>query len=68
MNIEREMTRMKTLRIAKGLRQIDVSIMADISMSWVWHLENGGERRTSFEVKKNVALALGVQYEDLFEL
>jgi len=40
--------------------------MANISMTWLWALENGMERRVSKEIKERIARALKCDYSDLF--
>lgn len=60
------MNKVKQIRIEKGLRQLDLAKKADISLPWLWALENSFQQRISKEVKGRVAVALGCKYEDLF--
>jgi transcriptional regulator with XRE-family HTH domain len=60
------MNRTKQIRQTKGLRQIDLARKADISLTWVWALENGLESRVSAPIKKRVAKALDSTEEELF--
>ncbi|MFC2170283.1 helix-turn-helix domain-containing protein [Acidobacteriota bacterium] len=56
----------KALRKQRGFRQIDLAKKADISISWLWVLENGFHLRVSEEKKKRVADVLGVRVRELF--
>lgn len=60
------MTKMKMLRQRQGLRQIDLAKKTNISLSWLWALENGLHAKVSNDVKKRVANALGTPPEKIF--
>lgn len=60
------MTKVKYYRLKQGLRQLDLAKKADISLSWVWVLENSFQQRVSREIKERVAKALNCPYEKLF--
>ena len=60
------MDKIKALRQEKGLRQVDLARKANVSLTWLWALENGLEKRVSAKVKKRIAGVLGMKYEDLF--
>ena len=60
------MNKVRHFREMKSLRQIDLAKKANISMTWLWALENGFEDRVSFEIKIRVANALNCDYDDLF--
>ena len=60
------MNKVRYFREMKNLRQIDLARMANISMTWLWSLENGFEDRVSFEIKKRIAAALNCDYDELF--
>lgn len=57
---------LKTLRKKQRLRQIDLANMCNISLTWLWVLENGFHKRVSIDVKKRVADALDSSVEELF--
>lgn len=52
------MNKTKRLREKKGLRQIDLAKKANVSLTWIWALENGFEDRISVQVKSRIARAL----------
>jgi len=52
------MSEMKKLREQQGLRQIDLAKKANISLTWLWALENSFHERVSQEIKERVATAL----------
>lgn len=60
------MTKVKYYRLKQGLRQLDLAKKADISLSWIWVLENSFQQRVSREIKERVAKALNCPYEKLF--
>ena len=60
------MSKVKKLREKMKLRQVDLAKKADISIGWLWALENGFEDRVSIEVKRRVADALKCDYDALF--
>jgi transcriptional regulator with XRE-family HTH domain len=60
------MNKIREMRRKKGLRQLDLSLKANISLSWLWFLENGLESRVSKEIKERVSEALECDYQDLF--
>jgi len=65
-NRGKEMSKMKVLRKQKGLRQLDLAKKADVSLTWIWALENGFDGRVSIEVKKRVASALDSDVKKVF--
>lgn len=60
------MNKVRQFREKKNLRQIDLARKANISMGWLWALENGFEDRVSIEVKRRVSDALKCDYAALF--
>lgn len=60
------MSKLKKLREQQGLRQIDLAKKANISMTWLWALENSFHERVSTEIKERVAAALKSTPEKLF--
>lgn len=60
------MNKVKKQRERLRLRQIDLAKKANISLAWLWSLENGFEDRVSIEVKNRVANALDCEYDELF--
>ena len=52
------MSKMKQLREQQGLRQIDLAKKANVSLTWLWALENSFHERVSQEIKERVATAL----------
>jgi len=50
-----------------NLRQVDLARKANISLTWLWILENGFEQRVSRRIKKRVANALNCDYVDIFQ-
>ena len=60
------MSKIKAMRTKLGLRQLDLAKKADISLTWLWALENSFSRRVSRAIKERVARALGCPYEKLF--
>ena len=65
-NPEASMTKIKAMRVKLGLRQLDLAKKADVSLTWLWALENSFSSRVSKDIKDRVARALGCAYEDLF--
>ena len=63
---ENSMSRLKQIRLEKGLRQLDLAKKANISLTWLWALENSFSSRVSREIKGRVAQALDCPYEELF--
>jgi len=63
---EDQMTKIKEAREKRGLRQLDLAKMADVSLTWLWALENSFSSRVSKDIKERVAQALDCSYEDLF--
>ena len=60
------MSKMREAREKLGLRQLDLAKRADVSLTWIWVLENTFSQRVSREVKERVAIALDRPYEELF--
>lgn len=60
------MNRIKQIRERQGLRQVDLAKKANLSLGWLWVLENSFSHRVSKSIKKRVAKALGHEYEELF--
>jgi transcriptional regulator with XRE-family HTH domain len=60
------MSRVKYYRLKQGLRQLDLAKRADVSLTWIWVLENSFSGRVSTEVKQRVANALNCPYDELF--
>ena len=60
------MSKIKEMRTNRGLRQLDLAKKADISLTWLWALENSFSARVSKEVKERVARALDCPYDELF--
>ena len=60
------MNKLKQARLEKELRQVDLARRANISLTWLWALENGLEKRVSTKAKRRLAGALGMRIEDLF--
>lgn len=65
-NSEVKMSRIKQMREKLGLRQLDLAKRADVSLTWLWALENSFSSRVSREIKERVAKALGCPYDELF--
>ncbi len=61
-------SKMREIREAKGLRQIDLALSANCSLTWIWFLEHGGHKRVSSEIKGRIANILGVPPGELFGL
>lgn len=60
------MSKIREMREKQGLRQIDLAKRADVSLTWLWVLENSLSQRVSREVKERVARALNCSYEEVF--
>ena len=60
------MNKIKELRNKQGLRQIDIANKADVSLTWLWAMENGLHNRISEKIKERVANVLGVKVKELF--
>lgn len=60
------MSKIKAMRMKLGLRQLDLAKKADISLTWLWALENSFSSRVSREIKERVARALDCPYDELF--
>ena len=60
------MNRIKKLRLEKGLRQIDVAKKANVSLTWIWAIEQGFNNHISKDIKRKVAQSLGSTVERLF--
>jgi len=60
------MNRVKKMRIERGLRQLDLAKRANLSLTWIWALENSFEQRVSKKAKLRVAKALKIPYSQLF--
>jgi transcriptional regulator with XRE-family HTH domain len=58
---------LKALRIAAGLRQQDLVISADVSLSLLRNLEDGTTRRVRNEIVGRLAKALGTTAEAVWE-
>ena len=59
------MLRIKELRIQKGLTRKELAKKADISISWLKHIENG-ENLPSIRTLAKIAEALEVPIKDIF--
>lgn len=60
------MNKLKELRKKQGLRQIDLARESNVSLTWIWVLENDFHHRVSREIKERVARVLSCKYEELF--
>ena len=60
------MSKMKERREQQGLRQIDLAKKANVSLTWLWALENNFHERISQEIKERVAIALKTTVKELF--
>jgi transcriptional regulator with XRE-family HTH domain len=60
------MSKLKKMREKRGLRQLDLAKKADVSLTWIWVLENTFSDRVSRDIKKRVARALNCPYEEIF--
>jgi len=60
------MNKIKELRKKLKMRQIDLARKANISITWLWALENDYHERVSKGIKERVAKALKCKYEELF--
>ncbi|TET70219.1 MAG: XRE family transcriptional regulator [Candidatus Aminicenantes bacterium] len=60
------MNKVRHFREKQNFRQIDLARKANISMTWLWALENGFDERVSKKIKERVSLALECKYEELF--
>jgi transcriptional regulator with XRE-family HTH domain len=60
------MSKLREIREKQGLRQLDLAKKANVSLTWLWVLENSFSNRVSREVKQRVARALDYPYEELF--
>lgn len=60
------MNRMKEFRAQKNMRQLDLAEKVNISLTWIWALENGFHKRVSTDIKQRVADALDSSVEELF--
>lgn len=58
--------RLRTIRKARKLRQIDLCVAADISSGTLFYLENGFDNRTSEEIKNRIAKVLEVPVSEIF--
>jgi transcriptional regulator with XRE-family HTH domain len=58
--------KVKELRKKKGLRQIDLAKRANVSLTWLWVLENGFHERVSNKIKKRIADILDSSIDELF--
>ncbi len=59
-------SKMRQIRKAKGMRQLDLALLANCSLTWIWLLEQGGHDRVSEEMKSRVAEALDVSPGEIF--
>lgn len=57
---------LKTLRIKKGVRQVELAAEAGTTVQYIWMIENG-ERKPSVKVAKRIAKALGFDWTLFFE-
>ena len=57
--------RMRILRKARALRQLDLALSAGLSQATIWNAEHGLE--ISRSTKQKIAAALGVRVNDLFD-
>ena len=60
------MNRLREIRMKQNLRQIDLAQKADVSLTWIWVLENGFQQRVSQEIQSRVARDLGCSVEEIF--
>lgn len=60
------MSKIREMRTRRGLRQLDLAKKADISLTWLWALENSFSARVSREIKERVARALDCPYDEIF--
>lgn len=63
-------SKIRELRLDKGLTSLDVSILSKnfnvpVSKSYLEELERGDKRNPSFNVIETIALVLGVTVDDL---
>jgi len=60
------MNRVREVRKKLKLRLIDLAKKADVSMTWLWYVENGYDKRVSKEMKERLVEALECEYGTLF--
>ena len=54
------------LRKELGLRQADLADAAEVSLQYIWMIENG-ERKPSVKVAKRIAEVLGFDWTEFFK-
>lgn len=59
--------RLERMREERGMSRRDVSVIADVSESYVFRLEKGHTKAPSYWVMRGLAKALGVTMEELAE-
>lgn len=57
---------LKTLRIKKGVRQVELAAEAGTTVQYIWMIENG-ERKPSVKVAKRIAKVLGFDWTEFFK-
>ena len=57
---------LKTLRIKKGVRQVELAAETGTTVQYIWMIENG-ERKPSVKVAKRIAKVLGFDWTLFFE-
>lgn len=60
------MNRVKEFRTKAKMRLVDLAVKANVSVTWIWYLENGYDERISKEIKTRIVEALGCEYRVLF--
>ena len=58
--------KVKSLRKKKKLKQAQVAVGADISITTLWMIESGFEKKTSDETKQKLADFFDCNIEDIF--
>lgn len=54
------MNKLRSKRQEAGLRQVDLSVLAGVSIATVWCLENGLDRRAKPETRKKIIAGLKI--------
>ena len=58
--------RIREIREQIGLTQEELSVKSGVSRATIWALECGDNKVTTTKTLLNIAIALGVQMDDLF--
>jgi len=58
--------KVKTLRKRRGLNQPQVAVGADISITTLWFIESGFDKKTTIETKKKLADFFECEVDDIF--